>query len=107
MTFFNTMPALYWSDVTKASWLQRYIILHSVLYYELDTTLITDRQFDQACQQYVQLYSSLLEEEKQSTQYFYCMANFDGTTGFDLSDKLTEDDRKRIDAIITTIKYSK
>ena len=42
----NKPPALYWSIKQKANWLERCIIIHSILYYEMHENIIEDFQFD-------------------------------------------------------------
>jgi len=95
----NKMPLIYWSDATKISFLQRYIIVHSALYYEKNESKITDATFDATAKQLVKMQRENREAFKRS-QYYYCMKDFDGTTGFYLYSRLTEKDKKIINSII-------
>lgn len=79
-----------WTTKEKIDFLQRKIIINSILYYELNTSRMTDKQYDETCKQ-------LLEFQKDydgESQYGYTFYDFDGTTGFDIYGRLKEQDRK-------------
>lgn len=87
------MPSAYWSDSTKISYLQRRIIVYSIMYYELNESVISDTEYDKISKQLVNMQNEaggILKE----TQYYYCMYDFDGSTGFDLFYRLTKSDRE-------------
>lgn len=94
MINFDRMPCIYWSDVMKVDYLQRYIIIHSILYYHLNESVITDKQYDSAARQLVQMQKQLSSEQLEETMYFYCMHDFDGSTGFDLYERLIPYDKE-------------
>jgi hypothetical protein len=82
----------YFTIQEKMELLQRWIIVHSIIYYKLSTSIVTDADFDANCQQLVNLmrkYPHIVSK----TRYAYCMQDFDGSTGFYLPDRLTEADR--------------
>lgn len=86
----------------KISFLERYILVHSYLYYHLNESVISDQKFDK----YARLLASKVEKCKSKiplTQYGYVFYDFDGTTGFDLLDRLNKSDRKRIKSIATHV----
>lgn len=83
----------YWSNKLKMSALQRWIIVHSILYYELDDSIIEDKVFDDNAKQLVQMQKQFVEEAK-GTDYWYVFHDFDGTTGFDLYDRLNKHDKE-------------
>ncbi len=88
---FDKVPNCYLSERTKINFLQRLIIVHSILYYELDAQVISDKDFDELAKQLVEMskeFSSIKE-----TQYYYVLHDFDGTTGFDINSRLSEKDR--------------
>lgn len=70
----------------KVNYLQRFILVNSYLYYEKDDSAITDKQFDEAAKQLVELQKNY---DISKTQYGYVFYDFDGTTGFDLWERLT------------------
>ena len=92
MVNFETGCWVYLSDIEKISCLQRRIIIHSILYYELDSSVIPDKQFDEEARQLVQLQKKNKKDLNKS-EYYYCMKDFDGSTGFDLFGRLKEYDR--------------
>lgn len=106
MIDFNRMPYIYWSSVTKASVLQRQIIVHSILYYEMSETVIEDFQFDSLSKQLVELRKQMSESEYKRTQYYYCFEDFDGSTGFYLHDALNECDKKQLQHIARIVLYN-
>lgn len=79
-----------WSILDKINYLQRKIILSSILYYENNESPISDREYDELSKQLIELTNGY--EDRENTQYWYCFYDFDGTTGFDLSSRLNEHD---------------
>lgn len=93
MTFKNP----YWNDVLRANALERWIIVHSILYYERDEGFISDFTFDANCKQLVALRESMSEKEFKKTKYFYAFRAFDGSTGFFLYKMLNAEDKDWLD----------
>lgn len=89
---FDRMPSIYWSDSTKISYLQRRVIVYSIMYYELNESIVSDTEYDKISKQLVNLQNAH-KEVLRDTQYFYCMYDFDGSTGFDLFNRLTKKDK--------------
>lgn len=89
-----------WSLQDKVEFLQRKIIINSILYYYRDTNFISDNQFDEISAYLVSLQSQIDIEE---TMYGYIFYDFDGTTGFHLYDRLTEKDKNYLDNIVNHI----
>jgi len=100
---FNSCPAIYWSDATKVSYLQRRIIVHSILYYESNKSVISDRQFDDLCHQLVQMQSEVDFAEFRKSTYYYAMHDFDGSTGFDIPSRLTKYDHEYLTNIASHV----
>lgn len=92
----------YLSMSAKMSTMQRFIIVHSILYYHKDTSVISDKEFDTVARGLVELKKEFAEEYKQ-TEYYYCMKDFDGTTGFDLFDKLSMSDKMYLTCIADNV----
>lgn len=90
MTNMKVTP--YYSKITICSFLQRKIIIHSILYYEKNKNILSDREFDLMCKELIRL--SKETEGYENTQYYYCFYDFDGTTGFDLFHRLKSKDRE-------------
>lgn len=89
-----------WSLKDKVEFLQRKIIINSILYYYRDTNFISDNQFDEISTYLVNLQSQINIE---NTMYGYIFYDFDGTTGFHLYDRLTEEDKNYLDIIVNHI----
>jgi hypothetical protein len=96
----------YWSEKQKISYLQRRIIVHSVLYYELDSSIITDARFDDLCKQLVNLQKLSKESEFKRSTYYYAMYDFDGSTGFNLYSRLKDNDRRYLMIIAHQLLYT-
>ena len=80
-----------WDKITCINFLQRKIILNCIAYYQLNTNRLTDKEYDELSKQLVSLQKDVNIND---TQYGYVMYDFDGTTGFDLYDRLNASDRQ-------------
>lgn len=85
-----------WDKITCINYLQRKIILNCIAYYYRNTNGISDKDYDEISKQLVELQKTV---DVRLTQYGYIFYDFDGSTGFDLYDRLTEDDKKYMNAI--------
>lgn len=83
----------------KIEALERYILVHCMLYYHMNETLISDEIFDKYSRLLAKKLQKIGENKIASTQYGYVFYDFDGTTGFDLIDRLNKSDRRRIKQI--------
>lgn len=90
---FTKMPCVYWSDATKVSYLQRRVIVYSLMYYRLNESCISDADYESVVKQLVELQGSIDHKEFQKTAYYYVMHDFKGSTGFDLYYRLKSNDR--------------
>jgi NAD-dependent DNA ligase len=74
---------------------QRFFLVNSYLYYELNTSIISDYRFDEECQQ---LYQFKMNHPKEFSEarYSYVMGDFEGNTGFGYVKRLNEKDKKSI-----------
>lgn len=93
MVDFSKMPCAYWSDTTKISYLQRRIIIYSIMYYEHDESCVSDMEYDSISRQLVELQKSASKEDFERSTYYYAMYDFDGSTGFDIPSRLTKKDK--------------
>ena len=94
MIDFSKCPCIYWSDVTKISYLQRRIIVYSIMYYENDESCVSDAYDDSISRQLVELQKSCSIADFKKSKYYYAMHDFDGSTGFDIPSRLTKEDRE-------------
>jgi NAD-dependent DNA ligase len=90
----------HFSIVDRINFLQRKVILNSIMYYEYDKSFISDSYFDEMSRQLVQMqkdYDSIDGQSiKKDTKYGYMMFDFDGSTGFDLYSKLNVKDDEEL-----------
>lgn len=96
---FDTLPSLYWDDHVKISYLQRRIIVYSIMYYEFDESCVPDSVYDGISHQLVRLQQSASEAEFKRSRYYYAMHDFDGSTGFDIPSRLTKEDKEHLTKI--------
>lgn len=79
----------YFNEVEKIEMIQRWILLHSYLYYELDNSITSDANYNANAQQLIYLKNKYPEEFKE-TRYYQYFKDFDSGTGFDLYSKIKE-----------------
>lgn len=97
---------IYFTDKEKIDFVQRVILIHSYLYYSLDSSVISDKSFDESAR-YLFTIQNLHDSSwiKSNTQYGYVFYDFDGNTGFDLFEKLNNSDKKLIIQLSYKILY--
>lgn len=100
---FSKMPCKYWSKSTKISYLQRRILVYSIMYYKLNESCISDDRYDAIVKQLVRLQNETSEEEFKKSTYYYAMYDFEGSTGFDLYYRLTMEDKRHLTAIAKSV----
>ena len=85
----------YFSTTAKIQLLQKWILVHSVIYYELDESIVDDNTYDM---NEVQLAKLMQDNPKAASKSKYadCFRGFDGSTGFDLYKRLTVKDRREV-----------
>ena len=106
MIDFSKCPCIYWSDSTKISYLQRRIIVYSIMYYENNESCVSDAYYDSISRQLVKMMKTVPFEELRKSTYYYAMYDFDGSTGFDIPSRLTKYDRKYLGHIATMVHQS-
>lgn len=82
----------YWSNKLRMGSLQRWLIVHSILYYEMSSSIVEDRVFDANAKQLVEMQAEFPDEAEES-EYWYVFYDFDGSTGFDLFHRLNKHDK--------------
>ena len=103
MIDFSKMPCAYWSNTTKISYLQRRIIIWSIMYYEHNESCVSDYVYDSVSRQLVELQKQATKEEFEKSTYYYAMYDFDGSTGFDIPSKLTKKDKEYLETIAIAV----
>lgn len=79
----------YWSNTQKMNMLQRWILVHSFIYYELNNNIVSDHMYDNNCVHLAELQKKYPDSFK-VTNYYKAFKEFDGSTGFDLLSKLSK-----------------
>ena len=87
----------------KIEALERMILVHSMLYYHMDESVISDKRYDKLSRLLAEKLNTLSEKKIRSTQYGYVFYDFDGDTGFDLISRLNKEDRKRIKCVAANV----
>lgn len=98
MVNFDKVPYIYWSNKMRMSFLQRRIIVYSVMYYMYNESCVSDKYYDSISKQLIALRKEDKESYKKS-DYYYCMYDFDGNTGFDIPYRLTKEDKEKLNKI--------
>lgn len=100
---FSKVPCIYWSNKTKANYLQRRIIVYSIMYYRLNESCVSDAKYEAIVKQFIELKSMMDPDEFKKTTYHYVMYDFDGSTGFDLYYRLNSYDRQYLTGIAESV----
>jgi len=75
----------------EIEFLQRKVIINSILYYVMDESIMRDSEYDKVAKKLEKLQK---KNGCEGTQYEYCMKDFSSATGFDIWGKLNEGDRE-------------
>lgn len=81
-------------------YLQRYIILHSYIYYELNSNSISDKKYDEKAKELVKYKNNYPELWKKSMYYKQFGNEYNGATGFTLYHDLDEHQKSIIKSLI-------
>lgn len=102
--FDSYLPTRYWNNKTRIEYIQRRIIVFSIMYYELSESPLDDKQYDSISYQLVEYMNTTPKEILEQTKYWYVFYDFDGSTGFYLPYRLTEEDKDYLYNIAQQIK---
>lgn len=80
--------------------LQRFIILHSYIYYELNSNVISDKQYDEKSKELVKYKNEYPELWKSSMYYKQFGDDYNGATGFTLYHDLNEYQKEIIQSLV-------
>lgn len=81
------------------NFLQRFIILHSYIYYELDDNVISDKDYDMKARELVKYKNEYPELWKSSEYYKQFGDDYNGATGFTLYHDLNNKQKETIRVI--------
>lgn len=97
---------MYWRGLSirnYISWLQRYIIVHSYIYYELNDNILSDREYDAKAKELVSLKDLYPDEWRKSEYYAQFGDDYNGSTGFTFYNDLNTHQKEIILSIINAI----
>lgn len=80
--------------------LQRFIILHSYIYYELNNNIISDKQYDEKAKELTSYKNKYPDLWKQSMYYKQFGDEYNGATGFTLYHDLDEHQKEIIRSLV-------
>lgn len=80
--------------------LQRFIILHSYIYYELDNNYISDMEYDKKSKELVRYKNEYPDLWKNSMYYKQFGNDYNGATGFTLYHDLDDEQKKIIRSLL-------
>lgn len=80
--------------------LQRFIILHSYIYYELNSNVISDREYDKKSKELVKYKNEYPELWETSMYYEQFGDEYNGATGFTLYHDLGEHQKEIIRSLV-------
>lgn len=81
-----------WDDVTRISHMQRKILFCSISYYEFDESPTDDFTYDRWAHELADMMKNCPDVDK--TRYYYAFYDFEGSTGYFLYSRLTEEDKQ-------------
>lgn len=86
------------------NFLQRFIIVHSYIYYELDDNIISDKEYDAKSRELVK-YKNVYPDLWKTSEYYEQFGDeYNGSTGFTLYHELN-DKQKTIIRVIANMRY--
>lgn len=85
--------------------LQRYIIVHSYIYYELNDNYISDRDYDIKSKELTKYKNDYPELWKNSMYYKQFGDDYNGATGFTLYHSLDDHQKQIIKSIVNSIRH--
>lgn len=84
----------------RIDFLQRFIILHSYIYYELNNNVISDKSYDEKAKKLVRYKNEYPDLWKSSMYYKQFGDDYNGATGFTLYHDLDEHQKKIIRSLV-------
>ncbi len=76
----------YWSTTQKIELLQKWILVHSYIYYELNDSVVSDCMYDDNVKQLLKLMEN--KQAAKASRFYKYFKEYDGSTGFHLYSSL-------------------
>ena len=87
-----------WDELTCINYLQRWVLVQSILYYEFDKNVVSDFVYDKNAHQLADMMQKCANV--QDSRYYYAFYDFEGSTGCHLKNRLNDTDRDLIMSIV-------
>ena len=87
-----------WDELTCINYLQRWVLVQSILYYEFDKNAVSDFVYDKNAHQLADMMQKCANV--QDSRYYYAFYDFEGSTGCHLKNRLNDADRDLIMSIV-------
>lgn len=94
-----------WTVEAQIDFYCRRILVHSIIYYQMDSNVITDGKYDAMSKLLVRLLQGN-RDKLENCYYGEVFKDFDGNTGFDLYDKLTPEHQQYLTLIASHVLYN-
>lgn len=94
-----------WTVVDKLNYLQRMVLLHSIIYYDMNENVISDEYYNKLTRILAKKVLQYRERPLfRKTMYWYVFEDYtNGSTGFDLTHKLKKKDREYLEILATHV----
>ena len=83
----------------EIDWLQRRIVVFSIIYYTYNDNVISDYEYDQFCLRLAELQRNTPDVHLSRLWYIFYDFDADCTSGFNLINRLTKEDREYLEEI--------
>lgn len=90
------------NTIEQIDYICRQIIVHSIIYYDFNYNVISDKEYDNK----MKILDKLIKENKDKIKecyYYKCLKDFDPSTGFDLKYKLDNKHIKYLENIAKNV----
>lgn len=89
----------------RINYLERFIIVHSIIYYHLNSNVISDSKYDEYAK-YLEKLININNKEFKESQYYYVFIDYSSSTGFDLYYKLNNHDKEYLTTLANYILHN-
>lgn len=94
------------SITDQMDFLCRKIIINSIIYYDLNENIISDKDYDEEMKLLEKIINNNRDKIK-DCYYYECLKDFSSATGFDLKYKLTDEHKKYLEHLAQIVLNNK
>lgn len=96
---------LYWSEQERISNLQRMVMVHSIIYYNMNQSVIEDESFDRIARDLYNRQLAADDDVLRKTTYYYAFNDFNPASGYYLPSRLIKEDKEHLTTIANQVLY--